>query len=107
MNRRTIVGVTGFIIILMVTGFLFRDKFIAWFFRPTESSVEVGVQKPREMNEDIKFGVFAENLDTPWSLVFLPEGDLLVSERSGRLKIIGKSGAIFPIEGVEETSEGW
>lgn len=36
----------------------------------------------------------AEGLDLPWSLAFLPEGDLLVTERSGLLKRVSASGTI-------------
>lgn len=36
----------------------------------------------------LKVGTVAEGLSYPWSLVFLPDGDILVSERSGRLRLI-------------------
>lgn len=36
----------------------------------------------------LKIETVAEGLSYPWSLVFLPDGDILVSERSGRLRLI-------------------
>jgi len=40
-------------------------------------------------------------LDTPWSMVFLPDGSMLVSERPGRLRVVSPNGVIsVPVEGV-------
>src|SRR3972149_1011720 len=36
----------------------------------------------------IKVEVWIENLEIPWSLVFLPDGRALVSERPGRIRLI-------------------
>lgn len=45
--------------------------------------------------------VIAEGLDHPWALGFLPDGRMLVTERSGQLRVVGSDGAIgAPIEGV-------
>lgn len=47
--------------------------------------------------------VFSEGLAIPWGLAVLPDGSLLVTERSGRLRRIGADGALgAPIEGVPE-----
>jgi glucose/arabinose dehydrogenase len=43
----------------------------------------------------------AEDLDTPWGLEFLPGGDLLVSERPGRLRIVG-NGRVREVSGVPD-----
>ncbi|MEX0909761.1 MAG: PQQ-dependent sugar dehydrogenase [Candidatus Paceibacterota bacterium] len=50
--------------------------------------------------------VISENLSVPWGVAFLPEGDLLVTERPGRLVRIGENGAIYTIDGVEHVGEG-
>lgn len=50
--------------------------------------------------------VVVANISTPWAIAFLPDGDLLVTERSGQVQRIGKNGATFTINGVRETSEG-
>jgi aldose sugar dehydrogenase len=39
---------------------------------------------------------FAKGLDHPWALAFLPDGRILVTERPGRMRIIGKDGALSP-----------
>jgi len=39
-----------------------------------------------------KLETVADGLDHPWSLAFLPEGDMLVTERTGKLLQIGKDG---------------
>ncbi|GLQ08683.1 glucose dehydrogenase [Devosia yakushimensis] len=45
--------------------------------------------------------VIAEGLDHPWALGFLPDGRMLVTERSGQLRVVGQDGAVgAPIEGV-------
>ncbi len=50
--------------------------------------------------------VVAENLTVPWAIGFLPSGDLLVTERGGRVVRIGQDRKTYPIAGVRETSEG-
>jgi len=47
--------------------------------------------------------VLAEGLVNPWSIAFLPDGSLLVSERAGRLRVI-RDGALLPepVAGVPE-----
>lgn len=46
----------------------------------------------------------AAGLDFPWSLAFLPDGDMLVTERGGDLRII-RDGALLPepVSGVPES----
>ena len=38
----------------------------------------------------------ARGLDHPWSLAFLPDGRMLVTERPGRLRIVSKAGKLSP-----------
>ena len=42
--------------------------------------------------ENFKVTVIAEDLNHPWSLAFLPNGDYLVSERGGTLWRISEEG---------------
>ncbi|HEY5644352.1 MAG TPA: PQQ-dependent sugar dehydrogenase [Pseudomonadales bacterium] len=42
----------------------------------------------------------AEGLDRPWCVAFLPGGDLLVTERPGRLKRVRPGGSVTTISGV-------
>jgi glucose/arabinose dehydrogenase len=49
----------------------------------------------------IRAETVAKGLVHPWGLAFLPDGRQLVTERPGRMRIVGKSGALSdPIEGV-------
>ncbi|MFH5923466.1 PQQ-dependent sugar dehydrogenase [Roseomonas xinghualingensis] len=46
---------------------------------------------------------FATGLEHPWGAAFLPDGRLLVTERPGRLRIIGRDGGVSaPLAGVPE-----
>ncbi|MFK4812635.1 PQQ-dependent sugar dehydrogenase [Devosia sp. ZW T5_3] len=47
--------------------------------------------------------VIAEGLDHPWAMGFLPDGRMLVTERSGQLRVVDQNGSVgAPIEGVPE-----
>ena len=49
----------------------------------------------------VKVETVAEGLKRPWGFVFLPDGQMLVTEKPGRLRIVGKDGAISePVKGV-------
>lgn len=66
---------------------------------------------PQLAAQDVKTGYkvteIAKGLDHPWSLAFLPDGSILVTERAGRLRVI-KDGALQPkpIIGVPEVHTG-
>ncbi len=48
-----------------------------------------------------KVETFAKGLVHPWGLAFLPDGRLLVTERPGRLRIVGADGKLSPpVQGV-------
>lgn len=94
------------LIILAVTAllviYLYRDTIIENFFKPTESALEEGI-----VNVELsKPQVIAEGLDIPWEIVFLPGGDILLTERPGRLVRIGEDRKIIPISGVAHRGEG-
>jgi aldose sugar dehydrogenase len=45
-----------------------------------------------------------DNLDHPWGLAFLPDGALLVTERSGTMRIVRNGRASKPVENVPEVA---
>ena len=49
----------------------------------------------RSAFHDYRVVTVAEGLVNPWSMAFLPDGDMLVTERPGRLRII-RGGALLP-----------
>lgn len=51
--------------------------------------------------------IVANNLDVPWGIEFLPNGDMLVTERPGTfLRIDNESRETYEVEGVEHRGEG-
>lgn len=87
---------------IAVLAILFRQQIANYALRPTSSSLPEGQAAVTEK----AFRTVASGISTPWAIGFLPSGDLLVTERSGQVQRIGKDGAIYPIDGVRETSEG-
>jgi glucose/arabinose dehydrogenase len=67
--------------------------------------------RPDEQPSDVgNSTIVAENLDIPWAIEFLPEGDMLVTERPGTLLRIEQENGSFQesyqVEGVEHRGEG-
>jgi glucose/arabinose dehydrogenase len=54
--------------------------------------------------QDIRVVVLTRGLERPWSIAFLPNGDMLVTERPGRLRLVRADGTLEPepIAGVPE-----
>lgn len=46
--------------------------------------------------QDIRASIFARGLKRPWSIAFLPGGDMLVTERGGQLRLVHKDGTLDP-----------
>jgi len=43
-----------------------------------------------------QYQVLASGLDHPWGMAFLPSGEIVLTERAGRLRILGKDGQLSP-----------
>jgi glucose/arabinose dehydrogenase len=58
---------------------------------------------PAAAKTAIKLSTVAEGLENPWALEFLPDGRMLVTEKPGRLRVVGTDGKPgSPIKGVPE-----
>lgn len=64
-----------------------------------ERSVPTDVRNPPRVE------IIAENLSIPWEILFLPDGELLITERPGRVVLL-KQGLTIPISGVRHVGEG-
>ena len=92
-----------FIITAVATAiFLSRGQISKLLFKPKP----VLPEKVAEKNQKNALEIIAQNLQIPWEIAFLPDGDLLVTERPGALKRIGANGNTFNIEGVRHIGEG-
>ncbi|MDH3228954.1 MAG: PQQ-dependent sugar dehydrogenase, partial [Alphaproteobacteria bacterium] len=55
---------------------------------------------------DLRLVTVADGLDHPWSLAWLPDGRMLVTEREGRLRIVAADGAVSaPVAGLPEIAD--
>jgi glucose/arabinose dehydrogenase len=51
----------------------------------------------------VQVTVLVSGLEHPWSLAFLPDGGMLVTERAGRPRVVGVNGALSaPLEGLPD-----
>jgi glucose/arabinose dehydrogenase len=99
--KRLIVIILAALVLAGGVFYLYRDALMRSFFAPTASSVPAG-----ETEEPLAPETIVENLEIPWEIVFLPDGDLLVTERPGRLLRIGAQKSAIEISGVAHRGEG-
>lgn len=76
-------------------------------FAPDHTTDLVDEEKAIIFSKDIEYEVesIGEGLEIPWEIASLPEGRFLVTERPGRVVLLG-SGEIYTVEGVEHVGEG-
>jgi aldose sugar dehydrogenase len=67
--------------------------------------VAVAAQTYRSSEHSFRVVRVVEGLEQPWSLAFLPDGRMLVTEKAGRLRVVSK-GALEPkpVEGLPEVT---
>jgi glucose/arabinose dehydrogenase len=69
---------------------------------PAASAATEVARFPSEAGE-LEVATVASGLEHPWGLAFLPDGRMLVTERPGRLRIVGADGSLSaPVAGVPE-----
>lgn len=77
----------------------------AWYFYEGDFFGQAIAPEPPDGDAAVP-EVIAENLEIPWEIAFLPDGDLLVTERPGRLLRIGADRKTIPVSGVAHRGEG-
>ena len=99
-----------FLLPLFITAlllFLFWGKLRSSVFAPRQTIPTNGTKLTIEQSSLQDIEVVVQKLDIPWEIVFLPNGDLLVTERSGKLLKIGsETKVIKEIERVKHIGEG-
>ena len=74
------------------------------FLTPAALSAQ-DAQRLRTAKAEVMVETVARGLENPWSLAFLPDGRMLVSERPGRLRIVTPQGTLSePIGGVPKVA---
>ena len=89
-------GLLALLILVAIGAYIFVPKREFPVVPKSENSITIPVE------------VFAKNLEVPWALVFLQDGNLLVTERKGTVKLISKDGQaqqVGEISGVKQISE--
>ncbi len=72
---------------------------------PPATPIETGTQ--RSALHNFRAVVVADGLENPWSVAFIPGGEILITERAGRLRVV-RNGALVPapVEGLPRIRTG-
>ncbi|TNC48726.1 PQQ-dependent sugar dehydrogenase [Rubellimicrobium rubrum] len=74
---------------------------------PYEPAFENQTRAPELPDTPVQATPFAGPLESPWGIASLPDGNFLVTERPGRMRLVGSDGTISePIAGVPEVNPG-
>lgn len=94
--------------VVLAAIFGFPGDFTRLFFgaAPAATPAPTVLKNRTNQKPGANFEIVAQNLQIPWEIAFLPEGDLLVTERAGTLKRIGVQGRTFKIDGIKHIGEG-
>jgi len=106
---KKIISIIIILIIIVLGGFLAYKLFsnVEPAKGPPDISGDVISKEENDLGQIPDVATIAENLTIPWDIVFLPNKDLLVTERPGRvIRISSNSKAIIEIPGVEHIGEG-
>lgn len=84
----------------VVSGFLYTQN--------NKQKEQISKEKPslKTTVGEESIEIVAENLEIPWEIAFLPTGEMLVTERPGRVVKIGENREVIEVEGVEHIGEG-
>ena len=74
----------------------FHSNLIATLLCVLFSVATAQAQTHATQEHRIRVSTLTEGLSHPWSLAFLPDGRMLVTERAGRLRIVGKDFKLDP-----------
>ena len=99
---KKIIVVLGIVLGMALILYGGRGVLMPFLFSPqTPEKTQIGIEKAPE--EAIT--IIAQGLIIPWEIVFLPNKDILVTQRSGELLLIGED-TMYEIEGVAHVGEG-
>jgi len=101
--KKIILTILVLLIFVFLGGYFFRAKIFQAAFKPTKQNEPIGLSQAEVANG---VEVVASNLKIPWDLVFLPDGDILVTERAGNLKRIGDEIIEIPLSETQHVGEG-
>lgn len=105
--KMIVIGVSIVIVIFVLLSFLFKGN-------NQQATVTISnntTATPTSGPTDLEATIIAENLDTPWEIAFLPNNDMLFTERPGRVRLIEESGRlqyepVLVLRNVIESGEG-
>jgi glucose/arabinose dehydrogenase len=90
--------------VITTLGFaLNKSKFIQTQTKEISSKAESSKSVEQTDNS---IEILSDNLNIPWDLAFLPDNQILITERSGRLILLGNDKKIINVEGVTHIGEG-
>jgi len=110
MNKKIFTIITILVIILLAWLLFFRDDTAKDIDEPMQKISEEEYQDEASLDEENNsenpvFSIVADNLDTPWSIVKLPSGNFLLTEREGQIRLIETNGNSEVIEVIDEARE--
>lgn len=110
--KRFWISAAAVVVVLAGGMYWWRDIFVRQAFAPTSQTAQPGVtlveQTPSAVGENslLSIKTVAEGLEIPWEVAWLPTGEMLVTERPGRLVKIGADKTTIEITGVAHVGEG-
>jgi glucose/arabinose dehydrogenase len=116
-EKKVLLVIVGIATLLFLEG-VFRGSVFRSFFRPTSTDVPDGLslkdvsttgneKSSDSLTPKIDVQTIATGLEIPWDIAYLPGGDMLVTERGGKLLKIGNvTKTVTTISGVVHKGEG-